>query len=89
MAVSLDIGIVQYIDIADAANRTISSVDLDGPADCVDSAATMWSVLLISRGKDNPGRVFETSEQVLRWLFNRWNPCEALQKSYYIQSTNV
>ena len=78
MAISLDIGVVQYTDIADVANRMISSVDLDGPADCVDSATTMWSVLLTLIGRENLGRVFETSEQVLRWLFNRWNPCEAL-----------
>ena len=78
MAVSLDIGIVEYINIAEVVNRMISSVDLDGPADCVDSATTMWSFLLTLRGRDNLGRVFETSEQILRWLFNRWNPCEAL-----------
>ena len=78
MAISLDIGVVQYTDIADVANRMISSVDLDGPADCVDSATTMWSVLLTLIGRENLGRVSETSEQVLRWLFNRWNPCEAL-----------
>ncbi len=80
MAVSLDIGLVRYIDIADMADRMISSVDLNGPADCADSTTTMWSVLLILRGRENLGLVYEASEQVLRWLFNRWNPCKELQQ---------
>lgn len=77
MAVSLEVGVVQYIEIADIADRMISSIGLNGPADCTDSATTMWSVLLILRCRDNLGLVYETSEQILRWLFNRWGPCKA------------
>ena len=80
MAVSLDVGVVQYLDIADVADSMISSIDLNGPVDCVDSAINMWSLLLILRGRDNIGMVYETSEQVLRWLSNRWCPCKVLQQ---------
>lgn len=79
MAVSLDVGLVQYTDIADVADNMISSVELNGPADCVDSATTMWSILVILRGKENLGLVSETSEQVLRWLFNHWGTCKYSQ----------
>ena len=80
MAVSLDYGLVRYNDIADVADRMISSIDLNGPVDCVDSATTLLSILLILRSRENLGLVYETSEQVLRWLFHRWNPCKVVQR---------
>lgn len=74
MAVLLNKEHVQYKDVVNTVDLMIASVDLNGPIDCVDSACTLWSVILLLRGRENLGLVFETSEHILRWLCRRWRP---------------
>ncbi len=74
MAALLNFGLVQYNEIADVVDNVLSSVELNGPADCVDSASTLWSVLVLLRGRENLGTVFQSSECILRWLCHRWSP---------------
>ena len=76
MTILLDISKVQYADIADIVDSMVSSVDLNGPATFVDSAASIWISVLSLRGKQSPGLISDTSERVLRWLFIRWNACK-------------
>lgn len=76
MAVVLNFELIRYNEILDVVDNMLSSVDLNGPAECVDSASTLWSVLVLLRGREHVGTVSETSEQVIRWLCNRWSPCE-------------
>ena len=74
MAYTLDMALVQYSDIADIVDDMIKSVDLNGPAECNDSATTLWTILVVLKGRENLGSAFEVSENVLRWLFHRWSP---------------
>lgn len=76
MTVLLNKGHVQYKDIINTVDLMVASVDLNGPVDCVDSACSLWSVILLLRGRENPALVFETSEHILRWLCRRWRPSE-------------
>lgn len=81
MAFLLNCELVHYSDVVDIVDNMITSVDLNGPADCVDSACTFWSLIVLSRGRENLGLVSETSEHILRWLCTRWRPSKSLPKS--------
>ena len=76
MVVLLSLGVIKYADIADLVDGMIVSIDLNGPADCTDSACILWSILVLLRAKENPGLALETSDRVLRWLCTRWRPSE-------------
>ena len=76
MAVVLNFDLIRYNEISDVIDNVLSSVDLNGPAECVDSASTLWSVVVLLRGRQHVGTVFETSEHIIRWLCNRWSPCK-------------
>ena len=70
----LDLALIQYADVADIVDGMIKSVDLNGPAECNESATTLWTVLLVLKGRENLGSASEASENTLRWLFHHWNP---------------
>jgi len=70
----LDSRLVQYSDVADLVDTMTRSVDLNGPAECDESATTLWTVLLLHRNQENLNAAPEISENVLRWLFSRWSP---------------
>ena len=70
----LDLALIQYADVGDIVDGMIKSVDLNGPAECNESATTLWTVLLVLKGRENLGSASEASENTLRWLFHRWNP---------------
>ena len=74
MATILDLALVQYADIADIVDGMTKSVDLNGPAECNDSATTLWTILVTLKGRENLGSASEASENILRWLFHRWGP---------------
>ncbi len=74
MAFILDLALIQYADVADIVDGMTKSVDLSGPAECDESATTLWAFLVVLKGRENLGSASEASENVLRWLFHRWNP---------------
>ena len=74
MAGLLSHGLLQYPQVKDLAEGMLSSVDLDGPADAVDSTVHFWAAVAALRATDNLGSAHETVERVLRWLFMRWSP---------------
>ena len=74
MAVLFNVGLIEYSDVADVADRILSSMDLNGPSECVDSALALCSSLVLQKGLDNASVAAETSERVLNWLFHRWRP---------------
>ena len=82
MASVLDLALVQYSDVADIVDDMIRSVDLNGPAECNDSATTLWTTLVVLKGRENLGSASEASENVLRWLFHRWSPGVYSKRSY-------
>lgn len=74
MASVLDLALIQYADVADVIDDMTKSVDLNGPAECDDSATTLWAILIVLKGREKFGSASEASQNVLRWLFHRWNP---------------
>lgn len=70
----LDLALIQYADIADIVDGMTKSVDLNGPAECDESATTLWTILVVLKGRGNLGSASEASENILRWLFHRWSP---------------
>lgn len=78
MAVVLNFELIRYNEISDVVDNMVSSVDLNGPAECADSASTLWSILVLLRGREHVGTVSETSEHIIRWLCNRWSPCKCV-----------
>lgn len=74
MAHALAAGLVEYVNITDIVDGMTRSVDLNGPAECDESATSLWTVLLSMRGRDSLSPAPETSGNILRWLFSRWSP---------------
>ena len=74
MASILDLALIQFADVADIVDGMTKSVDLSGPAECDESATTLWTILVVLKGRENLGSASEASENVLRWLFHRWSP---------------
>ena len=74
MTCFLESGLVQFADVTDLVEGMMRSVDLNGPAECDESAVALWTTLLVRRGRENLSSAHEISESVLRWLFNRWSP---------------
>lgn len=70
----LDLALIQYADVSDIVDGMIKSVDLNGPAECNESATTLWTVLVVLKGREKLGSASEASENTLRWLFHRWSP---------------
>lgn len=77
MTYALNSGLVHYADVADLIEGMTRSVDLNGPAECDESATLLWAILLVLRGHDNMSSAPEASANVLRWLFRRWSPGES------------
>jgi len=83
MAVILNTQLVIYTEVADIVDTMFGSVDLNGPAVFTESAATLWSMLIVLKVRQNPGTMHDTSERVLRWLFVRWKPCTQFLSAYF------
>lgn len=86
MAVLLESQLVQYTDIADLVDSMTRSIDLNGPAECDESATTLWTILLILRGRAHLGSVSESCDTVLGWLFSRWSPCKSSGSSRRLET---
>ncbi|KAL9584487.1 MAG: hypothetical protein Q9203_004640 [Teloschistes exilis] len=67
-------GLVRYTDVADVADGMISSMDLNGPVNAVDSALKLCSILALQRGQDNSLLAAETADRFSNWLFHSWRP---------------
>lgn len=74
MTVVLDSGLVRYMDIADIADSMISSMNLSGPVNAVDSAFDLCSTIALQRGQENAVLAAETADSCLNWLFHGWRP---------------
>ncbi|MCJ1468855.1 Serine/threonine-protein kinase tel1 [Pseudocyphellaria aurata] len=84
MAVVLNFELIRYNEVSDVVDNMVSSVDLNGPAECVDSASTLWSIIVLLRGREHVGSVSETSKHIIRWLCNRWSPSKWASRDYAV-----
>ncbi|KAL8949939.1 MAG: hypothetical protein Q9222_003988 [Ikaeria aurantiellina] len=70
----LDKGLIQYMDVADTADRILSSMELSGPVSTADSALQLCVHLAIQRCQENSLSAAETADRLLNWLFHSWRP---------------
>lgn len=78
--------LIQIADVADLVDSMTQSIDLNGPAECDDSATTLLAMILAIRDHGKFSSTLDSSGNVLRWLFGRWSPC----RSYFdIESTRL
>ena len=73
-AVLLDIGLIEYGEVADLVDSMFTSIDLNGPAECDAAATQLWHVILIIREQQNINSVTVLGGGILSWLFKRWSP---------------
>jgi ataxia telangiectasia mutated family protein len=66
--------LVQYQDISEDVNSMISAFDTNGPLILCDSSIFLMSHLLHARVSEAPGASLAASQNVIRWMFARWNP---------------
>ncbi|MCJ1393539.1 Serine/threonine-protein kinase tel1 [Xylographa bjoerkii] len=76
MAIILDRGLVDYVDIVAVIDKMLSSVELNGPSIFCDSAVDLWKAVINVMIKQNPAATQVTSDRILRWLFIRWRPSQ-------------
>ncbi|KAL8689365.1 MAG: hypothetical protein Q9218_004951 [Villophora microphyllina] len=81
MSILLHQGLVRYTDIADIADGMISSMDLNGPVNAVDSALELCSILALQRGQENSLLAAETADRFSNWLFHTWRPSNEFHHS--------
>lgn len=74
LAVLLDRGLVRYAEVVDIVDGMISSMEISGPVDCIDSAIALNCSLLRDKSRENPSQTAETSEKIMSWLFRCWKP---------------
>lgn len=90
MTAILGRGLCQYAEVADIANNMVSSIDLNGPLQAVDSSINMWITMTSLRAGDNLKSAYETVERILHWLFVRWSPskCKLLLSTAFLTILN-
>ena len=89
MNILLQQEIVNFEDVADTVDFMLSSIDLNGPASFSDASASLWSSLIKCKARHTPALVYDTSERILRWLFNRWKPGKCSVAAYCGSSTYI
>lgn len=85
----LELGLVRYTDVADIADGMVSSMDLSGPVDFVDSALSLCSTIAIQKGQENALVAAETADRFLNWLFHVWRPSQSRLLSITLRLTLV
>lgn len=68
-------GLVKYQGIAEDVNAMIATPELSGPAILADSSLSLMAHLLHIRNMEMPGTSSVASQNVIRWVFTRWNLC--------------
>ncbi|KAI9847011.1 MAG: Serine/threonine-protein kinase tel1 [Sclerophora amabilis] len=77
----LTLRLAGFSSITDTVENMISSLHINGPSTLVDSAISFLSNLTEIRSMENPGSASTTSDKVLHWLFSKWNPARASERS--------
>lgn len=67
-------GFVKYHEVSEDIDTMITSADISGPAILCDSSVFFMMHILHTRVTEVPGASLAASNNVIRWLFARWNP---------------
>lgn len=74
LSAMLDQALVRYDSISDEINSIVTTADINGPASLTDASLALMLRLVQLRNMELPNASQATSQQVVRWLFLRWNP---------------
>ncbi|RFU31795.1 hypothetical protein B7463_g4570, partial [Scytalidium lignicola] len=80
--------LIKYGEVAEDINAIISAADTNGPAVLCDSAIFLMMHLLHTKIIEVPGISLVASQNIIRWLFTKWNPADksfAIQHDPYLQ----
>ncbi|KAH8801582.1 ataxia telangiectasia mutated [Xylogone sp. PMI_703] len=80
--------IIKHSEVSEDINAIITTSDTNGPAVLCDSALFLMMHLLHTRITEVPGASLAASQNVIRWLFTKWNPADksfATQHDPYLQ----
>lgn len=67
-------GLIEYQDVGEDVNAMITAADVSGPVSLCDSALFLMMHLLHVRVTEVPNANLLVCQNVIRWLFARWNP---------------
>lgn len=69
-------GLVYYQAIAEHVSAMVTSVDMSSPAVICESSLALMTHLLNVRNMEVPGGSLAACQNIVRWVFTKWNPCE-------------
>ncbi|KAI9775556.1 MAG: Serine/threonine-protein kinase tel1 [Geoglossum umbratile] len=81
MRVILELKLVNYPSIAASVESITSSIEISGPGALVDSALSLWALLMRRRNVEVRGVTGVSSDRLLQWLFSRWRPARFTDRS--------
>lgn len=65
---------MEYKDVAEGATAMLVMTEISAPAILCDSSLALMRHLLHMRNTEGSGGNANTSQNVVRWLFSKWNP---------------
>jgi ataxia telangiectasia mutated family protein len=72
----LEADLIPRHEIIDDINIMVTNSDISGPAVLVDSSLVLMLHLLGVRNSNSPNASQATSNNIIRWIFSKWNPGE-------------
>ncbi|KFY39903.1 hypothetical protein V494_03772 [Pseudogymnoascus sp. VKM F-4513 (FW-928)] len=76
--------LVEYNDVVEWATSMLTMTEISAPASICDSSLALMAHLVHMRNTEGSGGSVNPSQNVVRWLFSKWNPAE---KAFAARST--
>ncbi|KFY70947.1 hypothetical protein V499_08838 [Pseudogymnoascus sp. VKM F-103] len=68
--------LVEYNDVVEWATSMLTMTEISAPASICDSSLALMAHLVHMRNTEGSGGSVNPSQNVVRWLFSKWNPAE-------------
>ncbi|ELR07215.1 Serine/threonine-protein kinase tel1 [Pseudogymnoascus destructans] len=68
--------LVEYNDVVEWATSMLTMTEISAPASICDSSLALMAHLVHMRNMEGSGGGVNPSQNVVRWLFSKWNPAE-------------
>jgi ataxia telangiectasia mutated family protein len=66
--------LVEYNDVVEWATSMLTMTEISAPASICDSSLALMAHLVHMRNTEGSGGSVNPSQNVVRWLFSKWNP---------------
>jgi ataxia telangiectasia mutated family protein len=78
--------LLKYQDVAEDVKSMVTLVEISAPAVLCDASLSLMIHLLHIRNTEVPGGSFSVSQNVIRWLFAKWNPGKLIAVKFIVSS---